>query len=730
MGDEVINVIQQAQARTTSIEESLVQEAWGDQLDFNPYFDYTSFARPWNYSFDHAAQASDWFSSQFFAALRETDLAYSPPFQTWTTGDNETTNAEVFSAPDHRNFKHSSHYLFGENATLRPSGSEMSQHADVILPLEADMRNRSGQMSRIASPPNERSHEDCLPFAWDPRSKPIARAKPIILADDDPIFASVDQNVQIDYATLMRVQAFLRPRDQPHDEETFTLPSLPLVNVFVSLFFSRFLPHAPVLHRPTLNMDTLPPALLAIIMVIGSCYSRLRNARRFGIIVLDRVRQNLLAMIEDDNGLMREPLVIYAITLVCYMGLWCGNKRAFELSEALHAVAVTYIRRLPNMDDHGERNVHADNVDLHASSATPSKPRTTVESQWRNWVAQESRKRLQWFVYMLDMQFPSILGMSSLLAMADVRRWECPCDESFWVLTAAASWKNQLGSASEPACSVFGYLFALVNSTAMPKATEVLLPPVNAWSASLLLTAIINEVFHYQDTLVVLRTYEEDLRTPKGSLHGSDRASHLSSMLEVWYNSYQYQQIPRQDSTSAHQHRCSRIMYCMARLYLFFPISDIQDCLGKSGPTGTSAAMCRLRSWVAQYPEEASHVVQDASTCISIVMSNKGESDPYDIIGLFLCHVVVWSFANTASSQQKEHAIALMRDNQNIMQAVLEVVEAGFASDNAVSANDFGASQLILRHAVHALVQLGDWGASANLALLLHLHPGRLDIWR
>src|SRR5690242_3506287 len=269
MSDEVINAIQQAQARTASIEESLVQEAWGDQVDLNPYFDYTSFARPWNYSFDHAAQASDWLSSQFFAALRETDLAYSPPFQTWTTADNGSVNSDVLCAPEYRNLRHSSHYLFGESANLRPSGNEMSQHAEVILPLEVDMRIRPGQMSRIASPPNESSHEDRLPFAWDPRSKPIARAKPIILADDDPIFTSVDQTVQIEHATLMRIQAFLRPRDKPHGEETFTLPSLPLVNVFVSLFFSRFLPHAPVLHRPTLTMDTLPPALLAIIMVIG-----------------------------------------------------------------------------------------------------------------------------------------------------------------------------------------------------------------------------------------------------------------------------------------------------------------------------------------------------------------------------------------------------------------------------------------------------------------------------
>ncbi|KAJ4983544.1 C2H2 type zinc finger domain protein [Stagonosporopsis vannaccii] len=724
MDVEVAGVIQQAQTQTTSIDESLVHGSWGAQLDFTPYFDYTNFARPWNYTLDQTAETTDWFSSQFFAALRETDLAYSPPFQTWEIDNHDLVDAHVISIQDHHHLRHSSHYLLSEIPDVQSNRKEASQNTEVESLLEADMEIRSGQMSRIASPPNESSHEDRLPFAWDPRSKPLAKAKPIVLAADDPIFAGIDPTVEITQATLTRIQNFLRPKDHSTGEDIFALPSLALVNVFVSLFFSRFLPQAPVLHRPTLDIEALPPALLAIIMVIGSCYSRLRNARRFGIVVLDRVRQNLLAIIEEDNGLMREPLVIYATALVCYMGLWCGNKRAFELSEALHAVAVTYIRRLPDTNDQREDTVDPNDIKGQPTSAIPSRPKPSVESQWRGWVAQESRKRLRWFVYMLDMQFPSILGMSSMLTTADVRRWECPCDESFWVLTAAGSWRSQLGSASQPACSVFGYLVALIFSTTTTVADEALLPGVNAWSANLLLTAIMGEVFHFQDTLVVLRTYDKDLRMPTNPTNGAGRAAHLLSMLEVWSNSYQHQQPPRGDPTSAHLRRCSTIMYYMTRLYLVFPISDIQDCLGKSGPTGTSAAMSRLSSWIVQHPEDASRVVEDASVCISIVMSNKGESDPYDIIGLFLCHVIVWSFVNAAPPCQKERTITLMRDNPNILQSVLAVVEAGLESGNNTSADDFHASQLIFRHAVHALVQLGDWGASANLALLLHLHPG------
>jgi hypothetical protein len=35
------------------------------------------------------------------------------------------------------------------------------------------------------------------------------------------------------------------------------------------------------------------------------------------------------------------------------------------------------------------------------------------------------------------------------------------------------------------------------------------------------------------------------------------------------------------------------------------------------------------------------------------MMSNEGRDDPYDIIGLFLCHVILWSLAHATSLDRK-----------------------------------------------------------------------------
>lgn len=273
-----------------SLESVLPSGGWESENQVDPYFDYASFARPWNYAIDSATDSSGWLSSNFFAALRETDLSLSPPF---------------LNPPQ----------LGG--LSVSGAGPLSNQHGEGFH-VNTSLDNSSGQASRAQSPPNEASREDRLPFAWDPRSNAVVKARPIVLRLDDPIFAVADPKLAITQETLFLVQNFLSPRELDfQNEDSFTIPSLPLINTFITLFFNEFSPQSPVLHRPTIDVNALPPPLIAIIIVIGSVYSHLRHTRRFGIIVLDRIRQNLHSAIEAENHLMREPLTIYTCALVC-----------------------------------------------------------------------------------------------------------------------------------------------------------------------------------------------------------------------------------------------------------------------------------------------------------------------------------------------------------------------------------------------------------------------------
>lgn len=671
-----------------SLESVLPSGGWESENQVDPYFDYASFARPWNYAIDSATDSSGWLSSNFFAALRETDLSLSPPF---------------LNPPQ----------LGG--LSVSGAGPLSNQHGEGFH-VNTSLDNSSGQASRAQSPPNEASREDRLPFAWDPRSNAVVKAKPIVLRLDDPIFAVADPKLAITQETLFLVQNFLSPRELDfQNEDSFTIPSLPLINTFITLFFNEFSPQSPVLHRPTIDVNALPPPLIAIIIVMGSVYSHLRHTRRFGIIVLDRIRQNLHCAIEADNHLMRDPLTIYTCALVCYMGLWCGNKRAFELAEALRAAVVTYTRRMPFESEESHR------------AGTSS----VLQFQWHEWIASESCKRLRWFVFMLDSQFFTILGMSGMMTLADVRKWECPCDEEFWDASTAKAWKNLMGSASKPSCPVFGPVVALFlnhqrQQSSTPNGRQSF-PRMNSWSANLILTTIMAEIFHYEQKLVVMRMAEDD-HLEHEMLHQlitSARATELLQTLDAWYNSCALAHMPiRSGSTYGFFLHTSIVLLHLGRIYIYLPLSDMQDCIGRSGPEDGLEAMDRIRNWTVRHFDQACFVVKEAAACISTIMSYHEESSPYNLIGLFLCHIAIWAFANVATTEQRLEVSRILQESSAVSSHVCEFIEAGFAI--AGSAADIESScslesKLIFKHAIQVLVQLGSWGASSNLALLLHL---------
>lgn len=326
----------------------------------DPYFDFSKFALPSDFGM---SEGSDhWFSSDFFSALQETD---------WEQMMGVQENSLESSIPHIMNETAGNGVADKEYPNTYGAGMGTCLGAPVHQVCnsgEEDDHHVSGRISRLSSPPNEASLEDRTPFAWNPRSRRIAEAKDIVLSIEDPLLKQHNPRYDISESTFQRLKMFLLPHGQSFFssmQDSFNLPALPITNAFINIFFERFAPQSPVLHKATLDTDRdLPPALLAIMVVIGAIYSRLRHTRRFAILALDRTRRHLQLAIEDDNALMRNPMIVYAAALVCYTGLWCGNKRAFELAEILRSAVVTYVRRMDNV---GQSNYLASNSkSIHA----------------------------------------------------------------------------------------------------------------------------------------------------------------------------------------------------------------------------------------------------------------------------------------------------------------------------------------------------------------------------
>ncbi|ORY61629.1 fungal-specific transcription factor domain-containing protein [Pseudomassariella vexata] len=685
------------------------------------YFDFMSFSKPWNG--DMLANSPDWFSLDFYEALHETNCN----FDGTTTYPRNTYSPSVFPLE----------YLFANSLEHRPSNSYEQPDPRASQPPNHD---DSEKMSCAASPPNEASYEDRLPFAWNPKSRGISSAKPICLDFSDPLVQNHDPRFDISDRVLEEVAKFLDAGVQTSPREAFTLPPLYVVNAFIGLFFKHFSCQASVLHHPTVDTNTLPRSLLAVIIVVGAIYSGLRRTLRFAIILLERVRRNLQLDIENDNSLMREPLIIYACALVCYAGLWCGNKRAFQLAEVSRAVIVTYIRRLPK---HQEKRSPSSNLDF----------------QWSEWVTLESRKRLRWFVFMIDSHFPNLLNMPSMFSLSEAMRWECPCDDHFWTAQNARCWKDLLGTSPNPPAPSFAVAVAPFLGPALGHTTQRPQQALNLnpWSSFLVLTVIASKAFDYSQTFIIAEWVappESDVNGCVQMGFGNHRMANFGNLaydrhnildaLHRWQIAYG---VTGSSRTRTYQeenflHLASLWLHRLSEMCMSISLTDLQDAIGNEGPESSPAGFKHLgqASVFESLPLRQTsnrHVggvdtgdqrfgISAAYEALRIISMTRETSvveiaAPYSTISIFLAHVTLWALARVSSADMKNQILQLTRDPvlaSSLPDAFLNVLNSAFSTEPG-SDGVKEASQ-IFKHGAISLAKFGRWGACLNVAVLLH----------
>lgn len=403
----------------------------------NAYLDYVSFSHPWD---DTSPNGVDWSTLDFCEVRHESGNYLSRQRE----GDACPMPIPAPNGVGGGEFTHT--YEGGDtHPTTRPP--------EVL-----------GATQRLSSPPsllNYPSNEEPCPFTSPNHG---SHMQPISIGQGDPLLQNHNPKFDITVVTWGRLRQFLSSCSTSNG--TFTLPPLGVTNVFIELFFKLFSHTAPVLHEPTLNTDTLSLPLLAVMVAIGAEQSRVRGTRYFAMLLLDHVRCNIQTAIETDRSITRDPVIIYSYALICYAGIWCGNKWVFDIAETLRGMLVTYIRRLSS---------HRDTVDATAD----------IKDQWSAWTKIEFKRRLMWFVFMIDAQFPALLNMKSMLSLSEVAKWQCPCDEGYWVAPSALIWKRLLGPASLPPAPHFALAIApftcqIQSGTAVSEMPTYLLNP---WSS-------------------------------------------------------------------------------------------------------------------------------------------------------------------------------------------------------------------------------------------------------
>ncbi|KAK1999474.1 hypothetical protein LX36DRAFT_475755 [Colletotrichum falcatum] len=688
-----------------------------DVLDVD--IDFSTFFQPWadNLWLD----TRQWFTPGFYDAMREKTYMDNPLLV--------QDDSQLFS--DQRAW-------FGDERGLPGHGQDTTAvstpHKGAMVPPEiVGSIGNANVGPRVPSPQNIPPKEDGAAFGWGQSSKTAQPTQQTSISERHPFLLRHKHQFDMGDSTWASVHEFLKPRISNSGD--FILPSLAVANAFLGLFFEEFYEQSPVLHLPTLNVDSLPPALLVAMIVIGATYSHIRQSRRFSILVLDRARQNLQQSIEADKTLTRDAHIIYAYALLVYAGLWCGNKGAYEAAEASRGALVTYVRRLP-----------------------PLKPRSlrvdgkVTEGQWEGWVDLELKYRLRWYVFMIDTQFPAILNLRGMMSLAEVCRWECPSDEQHWTASNAKTWTDLLNAARDPSIVLFATAYRALSmpdgSSRSSSPSSHRSPAFSRWTLLLVLSSLSSQAYDWShdwsmipaddsETLFDTSSQSRYFKVNEG-FYRRERLKVRESILEsvdTWYHQYSaYRGTEGAPGPDSYFSRASRILHGLVHIHLHTSISHIQDALGKGGDHAVQEGLSRLQSFFANgyashvqttikpHPESLHAFSKAVENCLSI-MGDQGlrATAPYSIFTVFLSHVFLWAVIKTSPEAIKAQVRLFLRDVAPAIKSELKD-----ALDFALSAHNDGArngdgSRLVLMHAAQSLVRLGTWGAALNLARLLQL---------
>ncbi|KFY48609.1 hypothetical protein V495_01190 [Pseudogymnoascus sp. VKM F-4514 (FW-929)] len=188
----------------------------------------------------------------------------------------------------------------------------------------------------------------------------------------------------------------------------------------------------PFFHRPTLNLETLPPQLILTICSLGACTSVDENTRETGKAIHTHVwRQTFLAAMDARQV---DIWTLQTMVLLEHIGFYALSRPAHEKADVFHAMVVTLARR---------SSLLAQNFDSSNGSRLP------LEKRWEEWAERETIIRVAYTIFVQDVDY-TIHFMHPALLTLGMLKLPLPAPPSLWLAKSAADWSRQTEKSRPP----------------------------------------------------------------------------------------------------------------------------------------------------------------------------------------------------------------------------------------------------------------------------------------
>ncbi|KAL6235085.1 hypothetical protein BDW75DRAFT_230591 [Aspergillus navahoensis] len=219
------------------------------------------------------------------------------------------------------------------------------------------------------------------------------------------------------------------------------LSSFPSVQLLDSLI--RYYLTAPFssahswIHRGTFSPQKVCPELLLAMAAAGAVLTPDPSVRKLGFAMQEVVRLQLPSVFEGNNTTIRDLHLHQAYLLYLEIGLWSGNSRKIEISEAFRQPLVTMVRR-GGMFHHSAYPPLPTRLDENGHS---------LGEAWHAWAYKEAYKRLVYRLFRLEVQVSMALLTAPLITYAEMCL-PLPAPSHLWDASSASQWKEAYNALS------------------------------------------------------------------------------------------------------------------------------------------------------------------------------------------------------------------------------------------------------------------------------------------
>ncbi|KAH7014595.1 uncharacterized protein B0I36DRAFT_436521 [Microdochium trichocladiopsis] len=211
-----------------------------------------------------------------------------------------------------------------------------------------------------------------------------------------------------------------------------SFPSIELLDALIHYYVSSVVVRADsFIHLPSFNPNDKKAELLAAMAAAGAVLTSDPALIKLGSAIQECVRGAVPKHWERDNSTTRDLELSQAWMISLETAIWSGHSRKVEIAESFMQPLLTMLRRNARFRPSGYTEVRLWRDDEGA----------TLEHKWRDWVAQESFKRLAFRMFQHDTDSSLALMINPLVSYAEVVV-ELPCSGELWSASNKDRWKT------------------------------------------------------------------------------------------------------------------------------------------------------------------------------------------------------------------------------------------------------------------------------------------------